>query len=171
MFTVRAAVLLAVALFLAACASPYTPNTDRPFEPITEFTTKATVSLVNTQTSTEEHKLMGGFNGITANYKTWTDVAIEIAARELKSRGATLAAGSGKTIQMAVTSARYHIGWVMIETQVDMRVETGDGYVATYAGKNSSVMGAIPKRQMDGCMMRVVVEMLNDPKIVEYLTR
>ena len=49
-------------------------------------------------------------------------------------------------------------------------VETGGGYRSTYTGRNGSAMMANAERQIDGAMMRVVVEMLKDPAIVRYLT-
>jgi hypothetical protein len=159
--------LLLGALNLASCTTPYTPGTDRPFEPITEFTAQGAVALVNAQPVTEESKFGGG---MSANYNAWTDVAIQIASRELSARGLTITPDAGRTLSLSVNEARYRTGWVKISTEIDMVVVTGDGYTGNYTSRNSSTMVAAPRRQVDGAMMRVVVAMLKDPEIIRYLT-
>lgn len=159
-------VLLSVS-FLGACASPYTPNPDRPFEPIPEFTSSASLSIVNAQGDEEEHDI----GHVLANYRKWTDVAIQIAERELVQRGMSMDPGAARTLRLAVTSASHRTGFVMIRTDIEMEAETGDGYKAKYTGANSSAMVANVPRQIDGAMMRVVVEMLKDPRIVSYLSQ
>ncbi len=166
MHSIHLAVLGAVLTF-GSCATPYTPRPDRPFEPLTtEFTSGARIALINGQESTAEQNIGGSF---IADYHAWTDVAIQIAARELELRGLTIEPSADRTLSLAVTEARYRTGWVKISTEIDMEVVTGDGYSAKYTSRNSSVMAAVPKRQIDGAMMRVVVELLKDPEIVRYL--
>ena len=55
------------------------------------------------------------------------------------------------------------------DNKIVMKVTTSDGYSATYTGENDSL--ASMSREIDGAMMRVVHEMLMDPKIVEFLTK
>jgi hypothetical protein len=154
-------------LVLAGCASSYTPSPDRPFEPIPEFTSQQSLLIVNAQDDTTEVKT-GPF---LVNRRAWTDVAIQIAERELKKRGVRFTQSASRSLHLTVTNVRYEVGLVKIETQIDMRVVTGDGYTGRYTSRNSSVMAAVPRRQVDGAMMRAVVEMLKDPKIVSYLTQ
>ena len=155
------------ALFLGACgAVSYTPKPDRPFEAIPEFKSTNQVTLTNAQPSTEE--VDGGHWLVNRN--AWTDVAIAIAQRELTARGMTVAAGTRKVLKLSVDSANTASGFVKISSEITMSVETGGGYKATYTGRNSSAMMANRERQIDGAMMRVVVEMLKDPAIVKYLT-
>jgi len=154
-------------LFLGACgAVSRTPSPDRPFEAIPEFKSTHQVTLTNAQPSTEE--VAGGHWLVNRN--AWTDVAIAITQRELTARGMTVAAGAPKVLKLSIDSAKTETGWVMISSEIVMNVETGGGYRATYTGKNSAAMAASPERQIDGAMMRVVVEMLKDPAIVKYLT-
>ena len=164
----RSTLGLVASSLLAACATAYTPDPGRPFEPIkSEFKSSHRVTLRNAQPATEE---------VTSgpwiiNYHAWTDVAITIANRELTNRGMTVADGAGKTLDLAIESAITESGFVKVTSTIVMRATTGDGYSATYTGLNSSAVMANAKRQVDGAMMRVVVELLNDPKIVEYLTK
>jgi uncharacterized lipoprotein YajG len=158
---------IVLALALGGCASPYTPSPDRPLEPITEFTSQQMLSIVNAQESTAD-VTSGPF---VANRRAWTDVAIQIAERELKARGVRIAPSAQRSLRLAVTDFRYNVGFVTLETSIDMRVDTGGGYTATYSGKNSAVMAANPRQLVDGAMMRVVAEMLKDPNVVRYLTQ
>lgn len=164
-------VLLLLTLLLGACASPtpYTPDPGRPFEAIAaEFHSTNTVVLENAQPATGpveskcEHWLI--------DYSAWTDVAITITQRELTARGMTVGASSARRLKLSVESASTDVGWWTIASEIVMRVETGDGYTATFKGLNSSAFAANPERQIDGAMMRVVVAMLSDPRIVAYLT-
>lgn len=164
----RKAILAMSLSLLGACATSYTPSPDRPFEAIAqEFTSSHPIALRNAQPATEEVRSGPWY----INYNAWTGVAIAIASRELSKRGMTAAADAKKTLDLAVQFATTESGFVKITSTVVMAVTTGDGYSATYTGLNSSAMVADTKRQVDGAMMRVVVQMLNDPKIVEYLTR
>src|SRR5262245_49862354 len=160
--------LPALALLLGACSAvSYTPKPDRPFEPLpAEFKSSHRVTLTNAQPSTEE--VEGGH--WLVNRHAWTDVAIAITQRELTARGMTVAASAPKALKLGIDSAKTETGWVKISSEIVMNVETGGGYKATYTGRNSAAMAANHERQIDGAMMRVVVEMLKDPAIVKYLT-
>lgn len=161
--------LIAAALLaLGACATSYTPDPDRPFEAIAaEFTSAQRVALRNAQPNAEEVRSGPWW----IDYHAWTGVAIAITDRELKKRGMTIAGDAGKTLDLAIESATTESGFVKITSTIVMKVTTGGGYTATFTGVNSSAMAANTKRQIDGAMMRVVVQMLSDPQIVEYLTK
>ena len=137
--------VLVCALILGSCTFKYTPKPDRPMEPIIEFTSQHSLSIVNDQASTEEISV----NGMIVNLKAWTDVAIQIAQRELKARGIRFDTGARRSLRLSVMEVRRTTGWVWIESQIDMQVETGGGYSAKYTGKNSSAMVANVQRQAD----------------------
>jgi len=162
------AVLILPLLSACAAAENYTPTPSRPFEPITEFSSTNSVTLLNGQPSKEQVKVQAT---IYADLNAWTDVAIEIASRELKRRGLKIVSGAPKAITMSVQSAKTDVGFVRIETDITMEVRTSDGYSETYVGRNSSSMVAENHRQIDGALMRAVHEMLMDPRIVAFLTK
>jgi len=164
----RCAVLASILGLLSACATSYTPSPDRPFEAIAnEFTSSQRITLRNVQPKTEP--VTSGPWKI--DYHAWTDVAIRIAERELKKRGMTVVPDANKTLDLAVQFATTESGWVKITSTITMTAATGGGHSATYTGINSSAMAADTKRQIDGAMMRVVVQLLSDPLVVEYLTK
>jgi hypothetical protein len=155
-------------LSLTGCATYYQPSSEHPLEPIREFTSTSSVALINGQPSKEEVKFTSKHFAVL---NSWTDVAISITERELKKRGLSVVKETPKSITMSIDSAKTHVGWVMISSQIVMSVKTSDGYSATYIGKDKSAMAGRPLNQMDRAMMRVVVEMLNDPPIVNFLTK
>ena len=105
-----------------------------------------------------------------ANYNAWTDVAIIIAERELTKRGMHVVKDAKKMLTMSIVSAHTEVGWANIATRIVMDVKTSDGYSATFTGINSSGFVAMLPRQVDGALMRVVVQMLKDQRIVSFLT-
>jgi len=159
---------MAMAL-LGGCVT-YTPSISVPLEPIPEFTSQKTVGLINGQPSREKVSIKGTFH---ADLNEWTGLAIRIANRELTKRGMIVKTDSGapKNLALAIVSANTEVGWVKIESEVVMQVTTSDGYCATFRGKDESYMAGNIRTEMDTCMMRVVAEMLKDPRIVAFLTK
>lgn len=137
---------------------------------ITEFSSANLISIENSQTSSEpvafatyyEHEFL-------ANFKEWTESAIAITQRELSLRGMKIGYNESKKLHLSVVNIRGTFGFAVIRVELILRVETGDGYVTEYIGDNRSP--ATLYRAADGAVMRAVVEMLRDQKIVEYLIR
>ena len=113
-----------------------------------------------------------GRGGEFANYNAWTDAAIAIADRELSNRGISITNDADKSLKLAITFVKTTATILTLEykTVVKMKVETGNGYAAEYAGINKSFYWFDLKRQSDGAVMRTVVAMLQDQKIIDYLT-
>lgn len=153
---------------ISACAVYYTPTPSRPFEPIPEFSSTNSITLQNGQASTEQVAVLRNLFG---NLNAWTDVAMLITKRELTKRGMRVDNDADRILRMSIVSARTEVGWVDVTTRIAMDVKTSDGYSATFTGLNSSKVAANTERQIDGALMRVVVQMLKDPRIVSFLTR
>ena len=163
---------------LAVACGPlyYTPNPDtNPMEPIIEFQSAGSINLVNGQPSTEEIQYWGrkdGPGGAFANFNAWTDTAIAIANRELSQRGLSISGDGEKSLKLEIFFVKTTSTILTLEykTVVKMKVETGSGYAAEYVGINKSFYLFDLKRQSDGAVMRTVVAMLQDQKIIDYLT-
>jgi len=157
---------------LAACARHFVPDPDIPFDPIPAFSTSNSVLLQNVQGSVEPYPLVLSSRGrYYANRREWTDVAIHIAARELTRRGMELNDKSSRTLKLSIESVVTETGTAKVETRIEMKMETGSGYSATYVGRNNSVLVSVYERQVSGALMRAVAEMLKDPQVVAYLTK
>ena len=168
MRAVRIALIALCLQSISGCAHYYTPSPSRPFESIHEFSSTNSVTLQNGQSSKEQISFHTRYY---ANYNAWTDIAISITERELTKRGLQIVKDTPKTLTLSIESAHTEIGWWLITSQIVMHVETSDGYATTFTGKNSSAMVANIERQIDGAIMRVVVEMLKDQRIVSFLTK
>jgi hypothetical protein len=163
---------------LAVACGPlyYTPNPDtNPMEPIIEFQSAGSVHIVNGQPSTEERRVFGDEDspgGAFANYNAWTDTAIAITNRELSKRGISITENGEKSLKLAIFFVRTTSKILTLEheTVIKMKVETGDGYAAEFVGNNKSFYLLNYQRQSDGALMRTVVAMLQDQKIIDYLT-
>ena len=68
----------------------------------------------------------------------WTDDALDIASRELKKRGMSIASQSPKWVTMLAALAHTETAMARIEMQIVTRVTVSNGYTATYVGRNSS---------------------------------
>lgn len=160
------------ALVLAGCAGiraiNYVPSPDFPMEPIQEFASSRSVSVVNAGDETALDLPARWW----ATRRQWTEVCVAIARRELGKRGMALDGPQPKVLKLAFQSVETNVGWAEVSSRAVLRVETGDGYTATYVGDNRAFgVGSDYERQMNGIMMRTVKEMLQDPKIAAYLTR
>lgn len=167
----RGLALILVAIVSSGCVSVkyYTPAPDtHQLDEISEFTGSATVTLINNQPN-EEEQLYHKQSKYHANYRAWTDVAMQIVQRELETRGFTVQDDGDKTLSMSIIHVLTETGWTQIQTQVTMKAETGSGYNSDFIGRNHSVMAANLKRQADGAVMRAVAAMLSDPAIAAYL--
>ncbi len=134
--------------------------------------TSAAVSLTNGQESTEP-VLMGkkGRFEWMSNRREWTDVAIIHAERALRDGGVSVGANEAKAISLSITSATLDFGFTLSTCKVALDVETARGYSQTYEGSNGATAGLayLPKLACEGAIPRAVIQMLNDPKIVDYL--
>jgi len=163
-------VFIVSAMWLTGCSHHYVPTPDRPFESITEFTSTNSISLLNGQQSGQEVEVFERWpHTFYGDYKAWTDVAIVITKRELEKRGMQVVGSSPKALKLSVTYAQVTEGVWGFRTVLDLTAETSEGYRGLYKGKNSSQMWAVIGRQIDGALMRAVVEMLRDQQIVNFL--
>ena len=161
---------ISVLFLFSGCTHHHVPSADTyDFDAIPEFTSQDTVTLINTQESTDDvlfatnmgHKWYG-------NLQQWTDVAIEIAAREMASRGMTVTDGAPKKLEMSIISVDTTTGGWGFSSHVTMKVVTGDGYTRTIISDGPS---PLLNRAADAGIMRAVAAMFKDEKIMEYLTQ
>lgn len=170
----RKACVALITLFLllqfnAGCALHYSPTVISRFDPIDEFQTHAEVGLINGQPSTADYKFYFTapyYNHVT-NLHDCTDVAIQTAERELTKRGAQINKNAGKTLTLEITDLNISApGGGRIFSTATLQVQTSSGLSRFYKGQD---FGFNIQNQLDGMISRSVVQMLNDPKIVEFL--
>ena len=161
---------LIFSIVASGCAKTYQPSSDTfRVEPITEFTSPVTISIINTQTDTVDRvHLRNMVTTFSGNMKSWTDTAIEITKRELTARQATILDGEQRRLELSIISIEGEAGFSAIRYITRLKVKTGSGYEAVYTGDNRSP--ATVYRAADGAVMRAVSAMFRDPVILKYIT-
>ena len=162
---------LTFCIILTSCTLTYQPRPDTfKIEPITEFSSPVTISIINVQPDNVDriHLTTDLGSTISGSMKSWTDTAIAITNRELTARGATLLDNAPRKLELAVISIEGETSFSAFRYKTQLKVKTGSGYEATYIGDNQSP--ATVYRAADGAVMRAVSAMLKDPVIVKYIT-
>jgi len=155
-------------LVLGGCTHHYTPDPSTfKLDKTSQFTSTNAIALLNSNTSTEEVIFFQKDNNkFYGDYKKWTDAAIQITEVELVKRGMSVVKNTQAQLRLSIEKVDAHLGWVA-KCKVWLKVETGDGYIKTYIGDNTSP--ATLWRAVDGAVMRAVAEMLRDKSLIAYL--
>ena len=163
--------IVLVVTITGGCSHHYTPRPSTfKLDQINEFSSTNSISLINTQTSTEDFLYMENMgHSFWGNRQSWTETAIAITQRELAARGMNVDDNTSKTLKLSVNSVKGTAGFSALRCELTLKAETGDGYVNTYIGDNRSP-GTV-YRAADGAVMRAVAEMLRDIQIINYLTK
>ena len=158
---------------VGGCTQYYNP-TETTF-PINEkmvpsFAGKGTIVIENMQPHGKEFVLVSQ-SGSTwkGDLGKWTDTAVNYLKLELTKRNLVVTDTAPKKLRVGITHANAIFGAWVIRCKLNMRVETGDGYVREFEGNNTSPGTLF--RAADGAVMRAVVAALNDPDIVSYLKK
>ena len=165
-------VVLVIGAFLSGCSHYETPAFTELSEPIKEFKSTQSIAVVNGQPSTEETEyLSNGIHSWYANLNKWTDVAVDVTKKELSKRGMSVTSSSGKKLTLAFISCNSDMGMWSAGNSLMMTVSTSDGYKNQYTSTAS--IAWVPKMQdhIDYLASNCVVQMLNDPKIIAFLTK
>jgi hypothetical protein len=160
--------------FVGACTHTYVPTVRSDFDSdaVPKFSSNQEVALHNAQASAEPVVFtQQGAHSYVANYQECTNVVLTIAKRELANRGLRIVENNARQLKLSVQALNFDIGWVRLDSTVELQVETGSGYSAKYLGTNNSYMVGSMQNQLNAALSQAVVEMLKDPKIVEYLTQ
>jgi hypothetical protein len=168
--------IIAVPFLLGGCAHHHVANPYHyQISLVSEFSSTSSISLVNVQTSTKDVLFArNGPHKIFANFQRWTEAAIALTQQELVKRGMKVEEHATKTLKLSIDSAKVtdNISG-MFSCDTTLKVETGDGYARTYLGQ-SSVFGItfhIIYVTADNSVTHAVTEMLEDPQIINYLTK
>ncbi len=164
--------MIAIALSgLPGCGDHYTPAAPLDLADAPAWQAKEPVALINGQPATEEVLIRrrAGAEAF-ANYRAWTDTAVQIAQQGLVRRGVTVAPGSAKTLTLAITDVRSQTDAVESHTTITLRVTASDGRQKTYTGSGSAPAKALFHWHLDNVMAWTVHLMLDDPALAEFLS-
>lgn len=102
-----------------------------------------------------------------ANLWLWTETSIDVARAEMIRRGVKVTDTASKVLKLSLNRACLRWAFRDIGCCIDLKVETGDGYVAHFEIDNRSID---IHDSCDGAITRAVATMFNDPVIRAYLT-
>lgn len=123
------------------------------------------VSLVNLQDNTVNY--LGEYTHVWhANYRVWTETAVQVMAMELKKRHATMTDKAEKVLFLTVSNAALSWRFWNIECSMTLRVRTPDGYDRTFEEVNveRDLYGSC-----DGVVTKAVTSVLQDEVISTYI--
>ena len=158
----------ATLLSLSACAMYHEPSASLPIGKTGDFSSTSSIAIVNGQPSTERVFFYGRRYG---NFNAWTEVACAITKRELAKHGLNVIDGSGKSLTLSIDTAKTGSKYMsMVETRVGLSAKTSDGYFTVYTGIDRAYGIGNPAREVDVALTRAITQMLNDPKMIAFLT-
>ncbi len=155
-------------LATAGCTHLYVPR-KIPVEgvEIVGFASRPSVQLVNDAASSLTLIGSQGVHKWVADFKDWTNVAIELCSTELAQRNAQIGGDGGKVLKLSVHRANLIWGFAAIRCILNLRVETADGRTFEFEGNNASPLTVY--RAMDGALSRAVGALLASPAVRSYL--
>ncbi|MDY6973938.1 MAG: thrombospondin type 3 repeat-containing protein [Thermodesulfobacteriota bacterium] len=135
------------------------------------------VNIVNAQLRTENVPLKAcdqKFDNLGAythkwwgNLHMWTDTALGVLETELDKRGVTVTKGAPKILKLSITRACLFWAFHDVGCPLNLRVQTGDGYIRDFEVSNRSID---LYDSCDGAVTRAVASMFDDDNIRSYLT-
>ncbi len=167
-----AAIMILICLFFSGCATYIKPKPVSIEGGLTpEFTTNTTAYLMNGHSSNDNLTLTKFDTGETyvADRQLWTDVVIKVLSNELQKRGVITSENDySKLLILTIPGANMPVLPLTFKVRINLRVETGDGYVNNYYAKHVG-HGFSPDRTADIAIANVVKAVLNDIAIRRYL--
>ena len=162
------------ALLLATCTYVHNPDlrelTIRP-DKIVNLVPKRPVRLTNgADQSLGNRKLaQAGYETVEGDLWHWTQAAVELARREIESRGGDASGDGENELILEVTDLDLRQGDLgpALRATAYLRVEYGDGLLKTFSAEVGSSRGG--PIALEGAMRVAVAKMLSDPEIQRYL--
>ena len=135
---------------------------------IPPFRVVGPVKLVNAQTLSQDVVIPLYFtHDVSANYKQYTDAAINSLKLELEKKGAMISGIDGKTLKLAIADIK-----VLDRPQylclINYTVETGDGYLRGYRVQDTD---RDFRAAIDSALAKVVAGVLQDEQVLNYLEK
>ncbi len=137
---------------------------------------KVSVSIVNAQQDMRKRELahgaqgrMGsmGFQRYFGSMNEITQAVVIQLTHELQKRGVDVKKDAANRIQLQVDKTRFTMGAWMNRVDMEVRVKAGKDYVRTFSVSNGTP--GTMWRASDGAVALITIDILNDPKIIEYL--
>ncbi len=167
---IQAIFLCMVLVLIFGCTIHYVPKQ----YPINEgaipyFTLSSPVHVVN-DLQGQSRQLVIGTDPYTfvGDLSEYTETAMNLLKSELDKKNIKNSNTAKKIIHLEIIKASLHLRGFINQTYIALKVETGKGYAREYHVINSS---GLFDKSIDSTIAKAVTSMLNDQKIIEYLTK
>ena len=159
--------------FIGCTATTYKPQIS-PVKPgmIPPGNVNQSIKIINSQ-SNEKYMILYGTTEIQeANLREVTDVAIRILSDELRKKGATINQDALKVLKLSISKVQYLPTPWGSNCQVQLTVETGEGYYSNSTANNVgySAGGGPRGTSCDFAITRTVAAIFKDGRIIQYLS-
>jgi len=131
-----------------------------------EFNPICTVTIINDQTNDTKIPIGAYTHQWWGNLRMWTDTATGVLRKELKKRDVRIIEESPKRLKLSITRAKLYWGFWIIGCTLNLKVETGDGYIVNL---EETVESTDLYDSGSGAVTRAVAAMFNDEEIWNYL--
>jgi hypothetical protein len=166
----RIVTTLVAAAALAGCGTrPYMPQ-EYPLGDglVPKLTVNGPVQVGNAQSSTSE-AIVYSFGGtsLASNYKDITQLMVEQTKKEIAKNGKPSLSGKVKAIDLKVT---YLLSsYVAFYWKSEIKYTATLGTLGTIEKTSTHGSGSVIQ-DLNGCVAEAVMDLLNDPKVVAYLS-
>lgn len=96
-----------------------------------------------------------------------TDGIVDQLARELRKKQLEIDNTAEKSLEITVNRSNFERGMWKIAATIEYTVKFGDGKVKSYTVRNSSPTTV--NRTYDGVVALAVIEIINDPEVLNYI--
>jgi hypothetical protein len=131
-----------------------------------EFNVICTVNIINDQTNAEKILIGAYTHKWWGNLRMWTDTAVGLLRSELGKRDVIFIEESPKILKLSITHAKLFWGFTTVGCTINLRVETGDGYIVNL---EETVESTELYDSCDSVVTKAVAAMFNDQNIWNYL--
>ncbi len=166
----RLTVYTFVMFFLAGCGViPYVPaEYELRTGLIQPFTVNGDVTVSNVQGSTDEaivYSYMG--TKLASDYKAITQVMVDQTTKEIIKNSNSVSENHSKTIDLTITYLKSTYIAFYWKSELRFTATLGNGVIIEKTVNHGS---GVVQQDLDGCIAESVMEFLNDPKVVAYLS-
>lgn len=174
--TYKCCVILIVFLLLNGCGAK---NHDYVWNeyPITQERISSQVSFTKGQEiriikgKSNDSKMFLGNVGVHHYYgseQSLTDGIVDQLTREMRKKRLEIKNTAEKSLEITVNSSNFERGMWKIAATIEYTVKFGNGKTKSYTVRNSSP--ATVDRTYNGVVALAVIEIINDPEVLNYIT-
>lgn len=166
----RFSVYSMVMFFLAGCGViPYVPAEYELREGLIQpFTVNGNVTVSNVQESADQaivYSYMG--TKLASDYQAITQIMVDQTKKEIAKNANSVSENHLKTVDLTVTYLKSTYIAFYWKSELQFTATLGNGLSIEKTVNHGS---GVVQQDLDGCIAESVMELLNDPKVVAYLS-